>query len=302
MSLLPISKSRFSSPLVGEGCEALANAVSLGAAGWGVPPHEPREQRSNKARTFLLFPNRSCGGTPHPNLPHKGGRGSPSCIRPPPASASTSTGRSVGPSARTATSTPMCASGSITRAGASALLAELEHYGRDTQGRRVSSIFFGGGTPSLMEPETVAALIAARARSVVRRQRRRDHPGSQPDLRRDREVPRLPRRRRQPGVARRAKPGGRRSPLPRPSARRRPGARRGANGGRHLRPLLLRPHLRASQPDPRTVAPGAGPRAGIRRRPHLALSAHHRARHPVRAGGGARRFPRAGRGARCGAL
>ncbi|HKP26288.1 MAG TPA: radical SAM family heme chaperone HemW [Dongiaceae bacterium] len=41
-----------------------------------------------------------------------------------------------------------------------ALLAELEHYARDTQGRAVTSIFFGGGTPSLMEPETVAALIA----------------------------------------------------------------------------------------------------------------------------------------------
>ena len=40
------------------------------------------------------------------------------------------------------------------------LLAELEHYARDTQGRVVTSIFFGGGTPSLMEPETVAALIA----------------------------------------------------------------------------------------------------------------------------------------------
>ena len=42
----------------------------------------------------------------------------------------------------------------------SALLAELEHYARDTQGRTVTSMFFGGGTPSLMESETVAALIA----------------------------------------------------------------------------------------------------------------------------------------------
>ncbi|HET6620344.1 MAG TPA: radical SAM family heme chaperone HemW [Dongiaceae bacterium] len=40
-----------------------------------------------------------------------------------------------------------------------ALLAELEHYARDAQGRTVTSVFFGGGTPSLMEPETVAALI-----------------------------------------------------------------------------------------------------------------------------------------------
>jgi putative oxygen-independent coproporphyrinogen III oxidase len=41
-----------------------------------------------------------------------------------------------------------------------ALLRELEHYARDTPGRTVTSVFFGGGTPSLMEPETVAALIA----------------------------------------------------------------------------------------------------------------------------------------------
>ncbi|HEV8390629.1 MAG TPA: radical SAM family heme chaperone HemW [Dongiaceae bacterium] len=46
-----------------------------------------------------------------------------------------------------------------------ALLAELEHYARDTHGNIVTSVFFGGGTPSLMEPETVAALIA-RAREL----------------------------------------------------------------------------------------------------------------------------------------
>ena len=41
-----------------------------------------------------------------------------------------------------------------------ALLRELEHYAAEAKGRTVTSIFFGGGTPSLMEPETVAALIA----------------------------------------------------------------------------------------------------------------------------------------------
>ena len=40
-----------------------------------------------------------------------------------------------------------------------ALLRELEHYAADAKDREVTSIFFGGGTPSLMEPETVAALI-----------------------------------------------------------------------------------------------------------------------------------------------
>ena len=41
-----------------------------------------------------------------------------------------------------------------------ALLADMAHEARLTPGRRVSSIFFGGGTPSLMPPATVAALIA----------------------------------------------------------------------------------------------------------------------------------------------
>lgn len=42
-----------------------------------------------------------------------------------------------------------------------ALLKELGHYAEQTPGRAVTSLFFGGGTPSLMEPETVAAVIAA---------------------------------------------------------------------------------------------------------------------------------------------
>jgi putative oxygen-independent coproporphyrinogen III oxidase len=40
-----------------------------------------------------------------------------------------------------------------------ALLAELDHYADRTAGRTVTSIFFGGGTPSLMEPSTAAAVI-----------------------------------------------------------------------------------------------------------------------------------------------
>ena len=41
-----------------------------------------------------------------------------------------------------------------------ALLTELEYTAREAPGRRVETMFFGGGTPSLMEPETVGALIA----------------------------------------------------------------------------------------------------------------------------------------------
>jgi putative oxygen-independent coproporphyrinogen III oxidase len=42
-----------------------------------------------------------------------------------------------------------------------ALLKELAHYAAQTEGKTVTSLFFGGGTPSLMEPETVAAVIDA---------------------------------------------------------------------------------------------------------------------------------------------
>ena len=42
-----------------------------------------------------------------------------------------------------------------------ALLADLAHEARLTPGRTVGSIFFGGGTPSLMAPETVAAVVDA---------------------------------------------------------------------------------------------------------------------------------------------
>jgi putative oxygen-independent coproporphyrinogen III oxidase len=41
-----------------------------------------------------------------------------------------------------------------------AYLSELNRYAALTQGRTVTSVFFGGGTPSLMDPETVAAVIA----------------------------------------------------------------------------------------------------------------------------------------------
>jgi putative oxygen-independent coproporphyrinogen III oxidase len=40
-----------------------------------------------------------------------------------------------------------------------ALIAELDRAAAELSGRRVASIFFGGGTPSLMEPATVAAVI-----------------------------------------------------------------------------------------------------------------------------------------------
>ena len=44
---------------------------------------------------------------------------------------------------------------------AAAFARELAHFAALTPGRTVSSVFLGGGTPSLMRPETVAALLDA---------------------------------------------------------------------------------------------------------------------------------------------
>ena len=60
---------------------------------------------------------------------------------------------------------PYCDFNSHVRGGvdharwARALVAELEHFAALTPGRTLRSIFFGGGTPSLMAPATVATVI-----------------------------------------------------------------------------------------------------------------------------------------------
>ncbi|HLI20322.1 MAG TPA: radical SAM family heme chaperone HemW [Stellaceae bacterium] len=45
-----------------------------------------------------------------------------------------------------------------------ALLAELDHWAPALKGRELQSIFFGGGTPSLMAPATATALVERAAR------------------------------------------------------------------------------------------------------------------------------------------
>ena len=41
-----------------------------------------------------------------------------------------------------------------------AYLAEIDRIGAETKGRVLNSVFFGGGTPSLMDPDLVAAILA----------------------------------------------------------------------------------------------------------------------------------------------
>ncbi len=45
-----------------------------------------------------------------------------------------------------------------------ALIRDLIHYGEETKGRTLTSVFFGGGTPSLMSAKTVDAVLATAAR------------------------------------------------------------------------------------------------------------------------------------------
>ena len=163
-----------------------------------------------------------------------------------------------------------------------AYLQELRHFASLTPGRTVTSIFFGGGTPSLMRPATVSAILDAIARPLAFARRCRDHARSQPHQRRGRELRRLSIGRRQPAVARRA---GARRPKPQ-------GARPPAHGGRSagragarqtpFRSRVVRPDLCARGTDGDCLGSGATPRARPCRRPPFALSAHHRGGHAVR--------------------
>ena len=135
-------------------------------------------------------------------------------------------------------------------------------------GRQLTSIFFGGGTPSLMEPATVAALIEPPPAHWTPRRRHRDHARGQSQFGRGRALRRSRGGGRQPPVARAAELRRRGACLPRP----RPfgaGRLRGARDRADAIPQgQLRPDLRASRRHART--------AGRRRlRQALALGTAH---------------------------
>ena len=140
-------------------------------------------------------------------------------------------------------------------------------------GRRVHSIFIGGGTPSLFSPEAIDRLLGRRARAPAARARRRDHAGGQSRHLRARPLPRLSRRRRHAPVDRRAELRRRAAAGARPRprrARRRSAAVEAAR--RDLRHLQPRPDVRAAGADARRSW-----RGGHRRRrsrfepPHLSV-------------------------------
>ena len=189
----------------------------------------------------------------------------------------------------------MCATRRRRRALVRAFAAEIATTARAHRPRTVSTIFFGGGTPSLMEPATVGAMLDTIGKHWTVAPRRRDDARSQSDQRRGHALSRLSRRRRQSRVARRA---GARRRCAEDSAACTPRRKRSTRvkiARAAFRALFVRPDLCAARPD------AGGWRAELERaiargrRASVALSAHHRAGHAVRALHAAGKLMHAGR-------
>ena len=185
-----------------------------------------RWRRHDEARRCRIAP------APSPSSPMRGCRHERRARTSP----SMCTGRSARRSAPIATSTPTSATSRRTRRATPPPSPARSPTTADrAPGRTVSSIFLGGGTPSLMEPATVGAILDADRRALDGRAGRRDHARGQSVQRRGGALPRLPRRRRQPRLARRPGAQRQRPPPPRPPARRRRRARAAIEtGARHL--------------------------------------------------------------------
>ncbi len=160
-----------------------------------------------------------------------------------------------------------------------ALRAELAWEAARLGPRRLTSVFFGGGTPSLMEPGTVAALLEDAHLLFT--------PAGDIEITLEANPTSVELEKlagfRAAGINRISL--GVQSLDPealrksRPAAFGRPGHRRAGDCAADLPAHLLRPDLRPPRPDPAGLAGRAAPGAGPRRRPSLAVPAHHRARH-----------------------
>jgi putative oxygen-independent coproporphyrinogen III oxidase len=128
----------------------------------------------------MMAKSANAATAPHPTLPHRGwrGRGGAASANgtPPPLWGRQGGGQSHGHAADPGfalyihwpfclSKCPYCDFNSHVRESIEherwrgALLRELDRYADETPGRTLTSIFFGGGTPSLMPPATVGALI-----------------------------------------------------------------------------------------------------------------------------------------------
>ena len=162
-----------------------------------------------------------------------------------------------------------------------ALVAEIRHFAALTPGRRLQTIFFGGGTPSLMPPETVAAVIeTARACWETARDIEITLEANPTSV----EAARLSSYR-AAGVGRLSLGVQSLDAEGLAALGREHGVDESDRGDRRrarpVRTRLVRPDIRPAGSDQTRLAPGAGARARTRRHPSLGLSAHHRARHRV---------------------
>ena len=199
-------------------------------------------------------------------------------------SASMCIGPSARPNAPIAISTRMCAIEPVDRTGIRRRARARTRLVRAQAPAAavVASIFFGGGTPSLMPPAAVARVLDTDRRVVDVSPRCRGDARSQSDQRRGGEFPRLSRRRRQSRLGRRA--GAR----PMPISRRWDASIRSDEALAAFR-LAARIFPRVSF-DLIYARPGQTRGAMARRTvprscraagPYVALSAHHRAGHAL---------------------
>ncbi len=63
-----------------------------------------------------------------------------------------------------------------------AYLREIDRLGAETKGRVLETVFFGGGTPSLMEPAIVADILSAVRATWPMVNDPRNHAGSKPGV------------------------------------------------------------------------------------------------------------------------
>ncbi len=132
------------------------------------------------------------------------------------------------------------------------LVAEVPLAAREWKDPRpFDTVYFGGGTPSLLPPEDLERVLDA-CRAHLALAHALDLPGGQPRGRDARRVRRVARARGANPLSRGAVVLRRRASLPRPPPRRDAGAGRGRDrAGRGLRHRLGRPHLRPARPDAR---------------------------------------------------
>ena len=162
-----------------------------------------------------------------------------------------------------------------------ALIADLEFALPSIWGRRVETVFFGGGTPSLFSARRDRPHPRCRSCTRAACAGRRNHAGSQSGNVRAAKVLGLQGGRHQSAFVGRAKLRCAVSQGPGTGARRARGTRRGACGDRHFRQCQPRLDVRLARPDARRRGRRRCRGARIRSAASIVLPSDHRAEHAV---------------------